>query len=121
MNIVRVLTSLGDWGGWGTSTAAYISGNLQVAQNIQTRLYTILGECPFSTNSGLNLFVYLGYPSQTAPLNLAASSIILNTQDVLSLVSINTNVTTALRTFVFTYTVNTIYSNNFESTAEVTL
>lgn len=119
MNIIRALTSVGDWGGWGTGTSAYVSGNLQVAQNIQCRLNTILGECFFATNVGVNWFTLLGTPAQQQALNLAISSIISNTQDVMSIVTVNLNINSQARTFVFTYTINTVYSNNFSSSAEV--
>lgn len=121
MNIIRSINSSGDWNGWGTGRSAYISGNGQVAQNIGCRLRTILGECFFATNAGVNWYVFLGYPGQQASLQLAIASIIANTQDVVNIASASININTAARTFVVTYTVNTIYTNNFSSSAEISL
>jgi hypothetical protein len=121
MNIVRGLTSVGDWGGWGNGAGAYIAGNAQVAQNIQTRLNTFLGECFFATNAGVNWYVYLGYPGQQQAINLGIASVISNTQDVLNIVSVKLNITTSTRIFVITYTVNTIYTTNFFGSAEVNI
>lgn len=105
---VRALDSDGDWT-FGNGFNNYISGNAQVAQNIQTRLKTFLGECFYSVSSGVDWFNFMGSKNETA-LNLAVSATILNTQDVTGILQLSINLVPTTRAITITYRVQTVYS-----------
>lgn len=80
-----------------------------VMQNIQTRLYAFLGDCFFDQNSGIDWWNLLGAKDQTA-LNLAISTVILNTQEVTGLLQLFVNLDHNSRVFTVQYQVQTSYS-----------
>lgn len=104
---VRSLTSSGDWS-FGAGVNNYSLGNIAIAQNIQTRLMSFLGNCFFDTGAGIDWFNLLGNKNQTA-LNLAISAVILNTDDVTGILQLSVSLTT-LRVLSVSYNVQTIYS-----------
>jgi hypothetical protein len=77
--IVRALDSNGDWT-FGQGVNNYKSGNLAVAQAIQTRVSSFLGDCFFDLGAGIDWFNLLGGKNELA-LSLAISAVILNTTD----------------------------------------
>lgn len=81
--IVRALDPDGDWL-FGKGKNDYLKDNDAIAQTIQTRLRSFLGNCFFDTTSGVDWFNLLGAKNQTA-LNLSISTVILNTPNVLSI------------------------------------
>lgn len=104
---VRALDTNHDWT-YGTGRSNYLQANDAVTQNINTRLSSFLGNCFFDLGAGIDWFNLLGGKDQTA-LNLAISSVILNTNQVTGLrqISIALN---AKRAFSVSYTVTTVYS-----------
>lgn len=105
--IARALTLSGDWT-FGQGRNNYVSGNAQVAQNIQTRLGSFLGDCFFDQGAGLAWFDLLGSKNQL-PLNLAINAIILNTDDVTGILQTSV-ILDASRNLSVSYMVQTIYS-----------
>lgn len=85
--IIRALDADGDWT-FGKGKNDYVSLNDAVGQNIQTRLSSFLGDCFFSSDSGIDWFNLLGSKNQIA-LNLAVSAVILNTDNVLGLIELS--------------------------------
>lgn len=85
--IVRALDADHDWT-FGKGFNDYLSGRYAIGQNIQTRLMSFLGDCFFSLDSGIDWFNLLGSKNEVA-LNLAISSVILNTDGVTSIVEIS--------------------------------
>lgn len=105
--IVRALDINGDWQ-YGQSLNDYRSANAAVAQTIRTRLYSFLGDCFFDLGAGVNWFVFLSGKNELG-LNLAVSSVILNTANVLSLTQLSIALTNQ-RVCTIQYTVQTTYS-----------
>ena len=107
MSIVRAIDSNGDWL-FGQSLNNYISGNMEIQQDIRTRLLSFLGNCFFATTDGINWYGLLGYKNNLS-LTLAVSAAILNTPGVTGIlqlsVSLNTN-----RQFSISYQAQTVYS-----------
>lgn len=84
---VRGLTGDGDWT-FGKGQNDYKQGLDATAQNLQTRVSSFLGDCFFAMTQGIDWFNLLGAKNQLA-IDLAISSTILNTQDVLSLIELS--------------------------------
>lgn len=103
---VRAIDNNGDWI-YGIGRSAYISGKAQVAQSIQTRLLSFLGDCFFDMGAGIDWFNELGSKDQIG-LNLAISAVILNTGFVTSINEISVSLDSK-RNFRLQYTVNTSF------------
>lgn len=106
--IVRALDSNGDWT-FGKGQNDYKSANNAVAQNIQTRLLSFLGDCFFDVTAGIDWFNLLGGKDQLA-LNLAVSATILNTENVTGILQLFLTFTPRTRSISIQYQVQTIYS-----------
>jgi hypothetical protein len=77
--IVRALDSNGDWT-FGHGRSNYKRANLAVAQAIQSRVTSFLGDCFFDLGAGIDWFNLLGGKNELA-ISLAVSAVILNTTD----------------------------------------
>lgn len=108
MALVRALDLNGDWL-FGQGLSDYISYNQAIAQNINTRLSSFLGNCFFDLGAGIDWFNLLGAKDQTA-LNLAISTTILNTAQVTGILQLSINLSTN-RNLTVTYQVQTVYSS----------
>ena len=106
--IIRALDSNGDWT-YGKGQNNYKSGNAAVAEDIQTRLASFLGDCFFDTGAGIDWFNLLGGKDQLA-LNLAVSAVILNTENVTGILQLSINLVRATRAITIQYDVQTTYS-----------
>ena len=106
MSRVRSIDTLNDWT-FGKGRNDYKTGQTAVAQNIKTRLQSFLGDCFFSLESGLDWFNYNGSKNQLE-LRLAVTSIILNTNEVVSVREILISLSES-RNFLLTYEVQTVY------------
>lgn len=115
--IVRALDSNGDWT-FGQGRGNYISANAEIQQDIQTRLYSFLGDCFFSIGDGIDWWTFLSGKDQVS-LELAVRSVILNTSGVTGLVSADVELDHVTRHISMTYAVTTIYTgiNNNNTTA----
>jgi hypothetical protein len=107
--IVRALNSTGDWT-FGASLNNYKSANNAVAQNIQTRLSSFLGNCFFDAGAGIDWFTFLGGSKNELGLRLAIQSVILNTIDVTGLNQLDVNLDHVTRRFSISFQVQTTYS-----------
>lgn len=107
MSRCRAIDSNGDWL-FGKGQNDYKTQNNEIAQDIQTRLNSYLGDCFFDTTAGLDWFNLLGGKDQTA-LNLAINAIILNTTNVTGMIQLSV-VLNAARNLNVQYTVQTTYS-----------
>lgn len=103
--IVRGLDADGDWL-FGKGRNDYKIKNSAIAQSIQTRLFSFLGDCFFATDAGLDWWNLLGSKDQLA-LQLQVNATILNTPDVTKLVTSQINLSNT-RKLTLTYTVETI-------------
>ena len=107
----RALDSNHDWL-FGAGTSDYVVNNAAIAQNINTRLSSFLGNCFFDVGAGVNWFNLLGNsgPNAQLELNLAISTTILNTTGVTGLLQLSISTSQDTRLFSVSYQVNTIYS-----------
>jgi hypothetical protein len=105
--LVRAIDSNHDWL-FGQSTNCYVANNAAIAQNINTRLSSFLGNCFFDLTAGIDWFNLLGSKDQTA-LNLAISATILNTEGVTGIVQLSLNLSIK-RVFSVSYVAQTVYS-----------
>lgn len=104
--IVRALDANHDWT-FGKGKNNYKKDNAAVAQSIETRLLSFLGDCFFAIRDGIDWFNLLGSKNQLA-LSLAVSSTILNTNEVTAItqLSLDLSVTRAL---TMHYEVETVF------------
>lgn len=110
---VRALSGSGDWT-FGKGQNDYKTANAAIAQAIQSRLLSFLGDCFFDSGAGIDWFNLLGSKNEIA-LNLAVSATILNTQDPsgnfpitrLNQLSINLD---SNRKVTISYNVTTVYT-----------
>lgn len=107
--IVRGLTSTGDWQ-FGAGLSSYVAGNNAIAQNIQTRLNMVLGNCFFDLGAGIDWLNLLGSLNNQTALTLAISTAINGTPGVTGLLQLNTSLASKTRNFTVQYQVQTIYS-----------
>ena len=106
--IVRALSATGDWT-FGAGLNNYKSNRAAVAQDIQTRLSSFLGDCFFDLGAGIDWLNFLGGSKNQLALNLAISAVILNTEGVASMVQLSSNLDLVTRAFAVSYTVATVY------------
>lgn len=104
---VRSLDGTHDWL-FGKGQNDYKTANAAIAQNIDTRLNSFLGDCFFDVGAGIDWFNLLGAKDQTA-LNLSIAAIILNTEGVTGMIRLLVNLSVT-RNLTVQYQVQTIYS-----------
>lgn len=104
---VRAIDQNHDWM-FGKGQNDYLQANAAIAQNINTRLKSFLGNCFFDLGAGIDWFNLLGEKDQTA-LSLSISSVILNTAEVTGILQISTGLNSN-RQFTVQYKVQTVYS-----------
>lgn len=107
--IVRALDTEGDWL-YGKGKNDYKTANKAVQQNIQTRLLSFLGDCFFDIGAGIDWFTYLGGSKSTLVVNLAVSTVILNTNGVTGILQLSTVLNSVTRRLEIKYAVTTVYS-----------
>lgn len=105
--IVRGLDSANDWQ-FGKGLNDYKSNLDAVAQNIQTRLNSVIGNCFFDAGAGLDWFNLNGGKSKTA-IELAVAGCMLNTNNVTGILHLSSTINAA-RNITITYKVQTTYS-----------
>jgi hypothetical protein len=104
--IVRSIDGNNDWL-FGKGKNDYKKDRSAIAQNIKTRLQSFLGDCFFALSDGIDWFNLLG-SKNVLELRLAISSVILNTQGVTEIVSVNVIENNSSRTLSVQYEVNTV-------------
>lgn len=105
---VRALDSNGDWT-FGKGQNDYKVNRDAVAQDIQTRLSSFLGDCFFDLGAGIDWLNFLAGSKNQLALNLAISAVILNTEGVFQMVQLSAGLDDITRRFTVSYTVGTIY------------
>lgn len=104
--IIRALDSNKDWE-FGKGKNNYKKDRDAIAQDINSRLYSFLGDCFFDTSAGIDWFNLLGSKNQLQ-LNLAISATITNTAGVTGILQISSNINLN-RNFTVIYKVQSIY------------
>lgn len=106
--IVRALDAEHDWT-FGKGKNNYLSRSDAIAQDLECRLLSFLGDCFFDITAGIDWFGLLGNRNRRA-LELNIASVILNTAGVTALVQLSTSVDPDTRVLNISYVVNTIYT-----------
>jgi hypothetical protein len=104
---VRAITPQGDWT-FGAGIAGYLQGNAAIAQQIQTSILQILGECFWDAGAGIAWFQWLQSFDPNG-LALAISTVILKIQNVTGINSISINLG-ANRVFSASWNVSTVFT-----------
>lgn len=104
---IRALNAQGDWL-FGQSLNNYLSANAAVQEDIRTRLLCFIGDCFFDTIAGINWFGLIG-GKDTLAIQLAVSSVLLNTQNVTGILQLSIDLSED-RIFSISYQVQTTYS-----------
>lgn len=107
--IVRALDANHDWT-YGKGRNNYLQGQDAIAQDIETRLLSFLGDCFFDVLAGIDWFGRLGGKNNRTLIELDVASVILNTQGVTSLVSLSSEYDPVTRQLSLSYEVNTVYT-----------
>lgn len=102
--IVRAIDVAHDWT-FGNGKSNYKRNLSAVVQNINTRLYSFLGDCFFETTAGIDWFSRLGSKDNLL-LQLDIAATILKTRNVTGLVQLSV-VTTVERRLSISYQVQT--------------
>jgi hypothetical protein len=110
--IIRNLDSNHDFT-FGSGTENYIVGNPAIGLNIETRILSWFKDCFFDVNAGIDWANRLGSKNQQALLQLDLRRIILQSFGVTGIVSLNA--TLVGRIFTVNYTINTIFSVNYQN------
>lgn len=108
--IVRAITSTGDWT-YGAGKNNYLSANAAVAQTIATRLLSFLGDCFWATNAGIDWFSFLGGSKSLLALQLAINAVILNSDNVTGIITLNVIFDPETRNVEIDYEASTSFGN----------
>ena len=114
--IFRNLDSNGDWT-FGKGKNNYTRENKAIGLNIQTRIYSWLGDCFFDQGAGIDWVNRLGSKNQRELLELDLRNIILQSEGVTGILEFSTSLVD--RNFRADYSVETIYSKSYTDTIEV--
>lgn len=111
---VRALDTSNDWE-FGKGQNDYKTQRAAVAQNLQTRISSFFGDCFFDTNAGIDWYNLLGGKDQLA-LRLAVTAVILNTENVASILSFSANYNSRTRDLALFYKVLTVFGTITQTT-----
>lgn len=106
--IVRALDGTHDWT-FGKGKNDYLTFNKAIGQNIDTRLFSFLGDCYFDIQAGIDWFNLIG-SKNVVGLNLAVSAVILNTENVTGLLQLLLDLNRQTRKLTIQYEVTTAYT-----------
>lgn len=108
--IFRNLDADGDWS-FGSGRGNYVTDNAAIGLNIRTRILSWLNDCFFDMEAGIDWANRLGSKNQRGLLELDLKRIILQSEGVTGIVSLDTFMDG--RKFTANYSVNTIYSQAY--------
>lgn len=114
----RTLDKNGDMT-FGKGLNNYSTGQDAVKLDVRTRLYSWIGDCFFDVDAGVDWWNRLGSKGQENILSQELRSVILNSEDVRSIVDFSFNVEG--RKFTAQYKILTTFSQTFVDQIERTL
>jgi hypothetical protein len=114
--IFRNLTPEHDWT-FGSGRQNFVDLNAAIGLNIKTRLLSWVGDCFFDQLAGIDWVNRLGSKNQKTLLELDLRRVILQSEGVTGLVSFDTVLVG--RSFVANYSVNTIYTREYQDSLTV--
>ncbi len=116
--IIRALTSDHDWT-FGQGKSNYLSNNNAIAENIQTRLLSFLGDCFFDMQAGIDWISLLGTKNTKDEIVLSCKAVISNSYGVVRVNSVDIVATNDIRRAVITYNIDSIFSTSFTQSTGV--
>ena len=117
--IFRNLTSTVDWT-YGAGFSSYATGEAAINLNIQTRLASWVGNCPWDLSAGIDWINRLDL-NQAAQLRLDLAAVISLSYGVVNVTFVSASLDSKTRNFVVHYKIDTIYSQGFENEVNVLL
>lgn len=114
--IFRALDDKNDWC-FGKGLQDMATLNQAIGLNIKTRLLSWVGDCFFDMQAGIDWVNRLGSKNQRELLELDIKRVILQSEDVTGIVDFQTSVDG--RRFSATYTVTTIYSQEYQDSLDL--
>lgn len=114
--IIRALTGDHDWT-FGQGIQNYLTNDNAIAENIQTRLLSILNDCYFDLTAGIDWIRLLSTKKTQQEIILSCKSVILKSYGVLGVNFIVPTLTG--RNLTITYSINTIFTKQLTQTIEV--
>ena len=117
--IFRNLDVNGDWT-FGKGKNDYLTKNNAIALNIKTRLLSWVNDCFFDMTAGIDWNNRL-QKSQNQFLEPDITELILKTDDVTGITSVQSQYNSETRTFNIQYTINTVYTQNYKDKIEVSI
>lgn len=105
---VRALDQDSDWS-FGQGRNNYIVDKRALAQTIQTRTLSFLGDCFFDITAGIDWLNLLGGKDKTA-IDLAVSTALLNTPGVTGILALSSRIDNN-RKITVQYNVQSVYGN----------
>ena len=115
----RNLTAAGDWV-MGSGHSSFANEQDAVALNIKTRLSSWVGNCPYDLSAGIDWINRLDL-NQAAQLRLDLSAVISKSYGVMNVTAVSAALDNRTRTFTVSYSVDTIYGQNFNATVDMLL
>lgn len=116
--IIRALTTDHDWT-FGKGKENYRFAEAAIAENVQTRILSFLGNCYFDIAAGIDWFTYFGVPNKSQEIIYRVRAVILQSYGVVSVNSINLQIDASTRHAILDYNINTIYTQNYTETLQV--
>lgn len=111
----RNLDASGDWT-FGQGLGNYITDNAAIGLNIKTRILSWVGDCFFDQLAGIDWNNRLGSKNTRQLLEIDLRRVILQSYGVTGITAFNTVLTD--RKFSASYTINTIFSQEYQQTIE---
>lgn len=115
--IIRALDGDHDWL-FGKGKQSYLYQNNAIAENIQTRLLEFLNDCFFNLQAGIDWIRLLSQKNTRNEIVLSVRSVILKSEGVVQVVSLDANVLTN-RELTLSFTIDTIYTRQFSQTVQI--
>jgi hypothetical protein len=113
---MRKVTGNHDWS-FGKGLGSYVTEEQAIEQNIKTRVLSWVGDCFFALQEGVDWRSRLDI-GQQEELVEEVKSIILQSEGVIGVNSIDVSFSGTTRLAVVTYNIQTIYSREFQSIIE---
>lgn len=107
--IIRALDNNHDWT-FGAGINNYRTDLSALAEDIKTRLLCFLGDCYFDLASGIDWISYLGSRNRQEELQLEVASVILSTENVLSIENLDMDLSSDRKIYL-NYTINTSFGS----------
>lgn len=113
MTIFRGISAFNDWQ-FGQGGGSYFRRDRAIAADLKTSLLFFLNDCFFSMSTGIDWWNLLGSknPAAQTQIVLATREVIVKTEGVVRIVSVEVSVNAVTRKATIKYVIDTLYSTN---------